>query len=751
MTPPADSNDSGDNDSRSEHKRGDKGAYQRYLDGMDSSMRQKVALVAAHLRSHGKVADMGMGSGTGSYTLAALYPSLDVVGVDLDPTMVEMASQRYNLENLEFVVGDIAKEVFTEGTLDAVINSSVLHHVTSFTGYSYAEAGKAIAVQVRALKDGGIILVRDFLASEAGDVLLDLPCDDGDSSDDPESCSTSCLFEKFADDFRSLSDSPGFVYDKLHDAAAGPPLLVNRSRYRLPLRFANEFVLRKDYRRDYQKEAKEEYCYYTQREFENVLGSLGLRVLVSIPLYNPWIVNNRYKGKFSLWDEHGSAIDFPATNYIIAGEKVAQGQGVRMSEGQAKPRLNFLRLEYYRHRTSGRVFDLVRRPNRTLDVLPWFESNGDLFVVARSSYPRPILRASCRVNAANASLDGASAAGYITEPISVIQGDSPIGTTICEILSAAGISDDAIAHIDTGSSYYPSPGGLEEEVTSVLVRISDAFEPRATDNQTGFTSAGRVVAMEAQQLLRSAQVGGLLDARLEMNAYELLLQRGRRVGPWIGESISLENGSDLLPKSEVGTILSRDHRRCFVRSCAQESAGFLEVHCAEFEELDASGEVLQQVTLEYVRASSLSHNTISVAILGRDGDEIMIGVDDADLPAAQSFTGNSELLVAPAWRIPKEICSLEPAMAWVTSQLELECGIVTASMSVLGGRYHPSLGATPEVVHAIAIEIGEIRSAERPLLWLNLKELITSRKRIRDGHLRIVALRAAHALGLLQE
>ncbi len=416
-------------------------------------MRQKVALVAAHLRSDGKVADMGMGSGTGSYTLAALYPSLDVVGVDLDPTMVELASKRYDLPNLDFVVGDIAKEVFAEGTLDAVIDSSVLHHVTSFTGYSYAEAGKAIAVQVRALKENGVILIRDFLASEAGDVFLDLPTDDGDDSDDPESCSTSRLFETFANTFRVLSDEPGFQFEKLQDLSAGPPLVPGRCRYRVSLRFANEFVLRKDYRRDYQKEVKEEYCYYTQGEFESVLSSLGLRVLVSIPLHNPWIVNNRYKGKFSLWTVDGEPVDFPATNYIIAGEKVAAGQGVRMREGQSQPRLNFLHLEYYRHRASGRNFDLVRRPHRTLDILPWFESEGDLFVVARSSYPRPILRADCRVDAANGSLDGASAAGYVTEPLSVIQGDRPIGTTLSEVLRDARISDEAILGFDTGSSY----------------------------------------------------------------------------------------------------------------------------------------------------------------------------------------------------------------------------------------------------------------------------------------------------------
>src|SRR5438067_3896964 len=90
--------------------RGDRSAYERYLRGMDSSMKQKVALTAAHLLAQRTVADMGMGSGSGSYALAALYPSLNVIGVDINPTMVDLARDRYRLPNLSFACGDIAAE-----------------------------------------------------------------------------------------------------------------------------------------------------------------------------------------------------------------------------------------------------------------------------------------------------------------------------------------------------------------------------------------------------------------------------------------------------------------------------------------------------------------------------------------------------------------------------------------------------------------------------------------------------------------
>src|SRR5688572_1422391 len=112
--------------------RGEPLAYARYLAGMDASMRQKVALTAAHLLCEGRIADMGMGSGSGSHALAALYPGLQVVGVDIDATTIELACRTHTLPNLSFVQGDIAKAIFPPASLDGIFDSSVLHHVTSY-------------------------------------------------------------------------------------------------------------------------------------------------------------------------------------------------------------------------------------------------------------------------------------------------------------------------------------------------------------------------------------------------------------------------------------------------------------------------------------------------------------------------------------------------------------------------------------------------------------------------------------------
>ena len=55
-------------------------------------------------------------------------------------------------------------------------------------------------------------------------------------------------------------------------------------------------------------------------------------------------------------------------------------------------------------------------------------------------------------------------------------------------------------------------------------------------------------------------------------------------------------------------------------------------------------------------------------------------------------------------------------------------------------------GLTPETVFPWAVEVREIAPGQRPLHWAPLSEVIRRRAELPDGHLRVVSLRAAHAL-----
>jgi SAM-dependent methyltransferase len=720
-------------------RRGSGEAYARYLAAMDASMRQKVALTAAHYLCRGRVADMGMGSGAGSHALAALYPSLEVVGVDVDPRMVALARERHRLPNLRFIEGDVAAEVFEPETLDGILDSSVLHHVTSFGGYRHAAAAAAIEAQVRALRVHGVLVVRDFVAPEDGDalVLLDLPDADGDGSDDPATCSTAALLGRFAREFRSLSPRPGFAHEEL------PPARAGWRRFRLSHRHAVEFLLRKDYRTDWVQEVKEEYTWASRSECEALFARLGLRMLASTPLRNPWIVAHRWAGKVELRTAAGAPLELPPTNYVIAGERVAPGDGVRFRAVRAPAPPRFLSLRHFAHRATGQVRDLVRRPHLTVDVVPHFDVGGDAFVVAKMSYPRPLLALG-----EGRALDGSTPTTYVTEPLNALQEDRPFGETAEAALARYGIPPGRIRRFRPGGTYYPSPGGVEEEVRSVLVEVEPTFVEEVVENHTGFSGAGRVRAIEAEQVLRAAQVGGLADARLELNVYELLLQLGRDPGPWIGDEIAVPDAGPVRA-TPLAELTGRAPRRMFQPAAPERSPGFLSLQAYELEERGARGPTGRR-TLEVVTPRALSAVTVATALLRREGDRVFLGLDDDDLPAAQVFTGHSSLLVTPAWRLPRDGCTFAAAKAFVAGRLAAEYDASVAAFHELGGRYHPTSGATPEVVHPLAVVVDRAGAAAlRRLHWVLLEELVQDRSVLLDGHLRVVALRAAHAVGVL--
>lgn len=700
----------------SRQERGAGADYERYLAAMDASMQQKIALTAAHVLGQGWVADMGMGSGSGSDALAALYPSIRVTGVDINPEMVERAARRFSRPNLDFRSGDIGQPCFEPESLDAIFNSSVLHHVTSFNDYRTEEAAHALFHQVAQLRPHGSLIVRDFLRPPGGKVWLDLPQDSRPA------------FVRFAAEFRFLKpvSERGFCYEELPSPAPG------WVRFCCERAHAVEFVLRKDYLSDWETEVLEEYTYFTQPEFERQFHQLGLRILASTPLWNPWIVKNRFEGQLVIRDLHGNDLGFPPTNYLIVGEKVAPGQGVSFRPGRSLQPKGFLEFTSYQHKSRKAIRELVRRPNPTVDALPYFELGGELYVLARKSYPRPIL------SLCDERLDGALSPTYVTEPLSVICGDKPMAQTVEEALDRwAGVGGDEIFEFTEGSTTYPSPGGVQEEIRSFFVRVAPRMvaTPEARD---------QVRAIEVGQLLRAAQVGGLPDARLETLTFELMRRLGRPTGPWIGEPLELVAKAEPPLVTDLFTLLNSPRRRAY--QLTDRRVNFLRLERQCFTERGAQGETIAEVELEYVRPARASLNTVAVAPLWRGPTEVYFGLVDEDLPAAQCFSGHSNHLQAPAWRLSSELTSLHNLPRYLRGALDRENGLEVRDCFQLGGPYFPSPGVTPEIAYPWAVDVWSHGESAVPLCWVPLSQLVQGFEHLKEGHLRTLVSRVARAL-----
>lgn len=93
-----------------------------------------------------------------------------------------------------------------------------------------------------------------------------------------------------------------------------------------------EFVLRKDYRQDWDVELLEEYTYFTADEFAEEVARAGARLVSAEPYWNPWIVKHRFAGKFRILDETGRDLGWPATNFVAVAQRARRGASIRLSE-----------------------------------------------------------------------------------------------------------------------------------------------------------------------------------------------------------------------------------------------------------------------------------------------------------------------------------------------------------------------------------------------------------------------------------
>ena len=721
--------------------RGTTAAYEAYFAGMDASMQQKVALTTAHFPVRGRIADMGSGSGRGTYDLASLYHTLDLIGVDINPITVERSRAEFQLQNLSYERGDISEMVFPAESLDGILDSSVLHHVTSFNDFSVERVYLTLDRQVAQLKPGGVIVIRDFVIPEGPEtVYLDLSSIDGAAAGTIPQLSSAALFEHFSQTWHSSvnrnepvafrrwqSPRPGFI------------------RYEVALRAAAEFVLRKDYRPDWATEALEEYTYLSQSQFESAFRSRGLRIVISRPLWNPWIVKNRFENKFYLSDLAERAFPFPPTNYLIVGEKIHEGEGAELVESESNElaELQFLSLTAHRHLATGEVLELVQRPQQTLDVLPWFELDGQVFIFAKKDFPRPIVNAAPE----QTRLDHATFSGYITEPITaILEPQESLNDAVPRILKdRAGFAANEILNLGPSLSYYTSPGGINERVLSCAVQVRPRVStPVLFPNYTRFKSAGSVRELDATQVLRACHVGGMYDARIEIGIYHLLRELGRKPGPWIGAPVKLTDQA-VAPRSIDESILSPAPLVAF-EPIAPWEAQFLSVREGNFVERTPDGQQLSAVRFEYVLPRALSISTISALPVIRTESEVFVGIELRDLPAAQSFSDNARIATVPAWRLPRSVKHVMELPSFLSERMLRDFKLRVREVWELGGAYFASPGVTPESIYPFVVEIDATTLAGTNLSFITVNDLKESVDQIQDGHLLISACRLIHAL-----
>ena len=143
--------------------------------------------------------EFGCGRGAGSLLINKYLDCNRIVGVDIDPGMIE-AAKRYvsrppgwarniRTDNIEFSCQDAANLSFPDGYFDAVFIFTVLEHIKEWR--------KVVAEVSRVLKTGGILSFEEFLLGKSLTLLRHVPIGEAELINALENSGFSILsFEK---------------------------------------------------------------------------------------------------------------------------------------------------------------------------------------------------------------------------------------------------------------------------------------------------------------------------------------------------------------------------------------------------------------------------------------------------------------------------------------------------------------------------------------------------------------------------
>ena len=94
--------------------------------------------------------EIGCGHGAGARIILKTFQPSRLDGLDVDPLMIRLASRRqpqWTIDRLQFLVGDAQRLPYADGSMEAVFNYGIIHHLEDWE--------QGIREIVRVLKRGG--------------------------------------------------------------------------------------------------------------------------------------------------------------------------------------------------------------------------------------------------------------------------------------------------------------------------------------------------------------------------------------------------------------------------------------------------------------------------------------------------------------------------------------------------------------------------------------------------------------------
>jgi len=689
--------------------------YKAILNSIPDAVIRKAWFTMAHivLQPGAKIADMGCSEGALTFAMAVMNPDYHFIGVDHERNLIRQARDLYQLPNLEFVCGDIAGPVLPENSLDAVINSFILHEVYSQGNCNEMAVTNIIQQHFKMLKTDGLLYIRDFSLPESSYVLLEMPDEPSHPENGVHGLSEPELLIQYSEKARPIEDPAhrGFYLEEL------PPRFPQPRLFRLPYKWAYEFILRKDDREYWAEELHKEYAFFTERDMRRTLKAFDARLLYTAPHWDNQIVKARFDKKFKLFDENGRLLGNPPTSFITIAQKVGEKKSLHLLERKPSRNPNrTIRIVAMRDEIDGKIQDIVCRDQEIVEILPYrVENEKRLKIFIHEGLPRGLVNAVPR-NGPN--IDGKHWSGHMTEAIAipdhVFQAIKPGDTksTMNFARDFLGLKIIPGKDIEDGPGFFPAPDHIDERVQTKYLQVQAPDGPimprQILAELDGFSTQGKIREVDAQRILNAIGVGLIPSSRLEMQILALYEKLDLPYEAWADCPLSLktEEPEDISRLKEiVDKLAQHDNRFKEIRG----TAGQIRTNHSIFvDEGQSKGGIMGLASreMEFILQEDKSQNTAVILPLTKSiNGEVMAGVIEDYLPVPQRYKGNGYILSCPSLSLPKEITNFELARKYIAEKFEVPVDCV----SRMGESYFSHIGLTPQRIYPFAVSTAGVK------------------------------------------
>jgi SAM-dependent methyltransferase len=659
------------------------------------------------LEEGARVIDMGCQDGVLTYTMAAMAPHIRFVGLDKSKRHVSKAKEIYNLHNLEFKIGDLTTDIFEPESHDAIINSFVLHEVYSASRYNERIVSDTLRRQFRVLKKGGAMFIQDYARPPQGEfVLLEMP-DIPSNGDDLASLSEPDLLVWYSRHARPRQDPgcAGFFLEEL------PPRFPRTRLFRLPHKWAYEFIMRKDDRQHWETALPMEFTFFTMPEFRRELRALGMRVQYSGPYWDDEYIEKHIDKNIRLYQDNGTAMGPPASCFIALSYKLSERKSLNFEERRPETSQGgSLKLSAVRDQKTGRISDVVTREIEISEIIPYrVDEDGSLKVYLHDGVAKTISNA---VPRSGLNIDERRWSGHMVEQLAVNtsmmmaidEPDAKNSALFARNVLSLRAEDNAA--LERGPDYYPSPDYIDERIHTFYLKVAKSKAPVIPRNVLGhddkFQAKGVLREFDAQQILNAITVGLIPNARLELQILSLYQRLDILAENWTQKKIKLEAGAI------SGNRALRKHLNQFVNQGKRfrdikGTAGQLRaVHSTFVEEGQARGTItgLSAQDVDFVIFDDKTINTAVILPLTADArKEVHAGFLLDQLPVPERREGNGLTASAISFNLPPDITNMKLAKKYIADKFS-----VTPEMVIkMGECYFSHVDVTPQKIYPFAV------------------------------------------------